>query len=255
MNDDTGTDRVELTEDLSRLREVAVEVAADALREAGTHYNSILHADKVARLAIEAAMPSFVERVEEWQDRWNEVRDERDQARTALFAANAEVTRMKDIYRVNELGRLEAEAERDAARAELAAANTSAAEKAVLAREWADKAFGERAERDRLQAEIERLRELMTPAQKELDGIGITWQSRAKRMAARVAALQETLDRVISESSDQDRKDVAAWLLREADKRTKFFPQRVDGVDALMRRLAEFVTPDLRAALTPEGTE
>jgi hypothetical protein len=34
-----------------------------------------------------------------------------------------------------------------------------------------------------LEREVARLRELMTPAQEELDGIGITWQSRAKRMS------------------------------------------------------------------------
>lgn len=43
-----------------------------------------------------------------------------------------------------------------------------------------------RTERDAARAENQRLREIMTPAQRELDGIGITWQSRAKRMAERL---------------------------------------------------------------------
>lgn len=41
----------------------AIEAAAEALRGTGTHYNSILHADKVASIAIEAAMPAIREAI------------------------------------------------------------------------------------------------------------------------------------------------------------------------------------------------
>jgi hypothetical protein len=38
--------------------------------------------------------------------------------------------------------------------------------------------------------------------------------------------------------TERDRRDVANWLIREADQRVKFFPQRVDGVDDVMRATA-----------------
>lgn len=41
--------------------------------------------------------------------------------------------------------------------------------------------------------------------------------------------------------SESDRRDVATWLIREADRRVHLFPQRRDGVDALIRHLAWFV--------------
>lgn len=39
--------------------------------------------------------------------------------------------------------------------------------------------------------------------------------------------------------SESDVRDVRAWLISEADQRVQFFPQRRDGVDALVRHLAE----------------
>lgn len=53
-----------------------------------------------------------------------------------------------------------------------------------------------------------------------------------------------------AEWSESDVRDVRAWLIREADDRVKFFPQRRDGVDAFMRHLAAL--PDLLADLTAE---
>jgi len=43
--------------------------------------------------------------------------------------------------------------------------------------------------------------------------------------------------------STEDRRDVAAWLIREADDRVHLFPQRRDGVDALLRHLAKTTRP------------
>jgi hypothetical protein len=42
--------------------------------------------------------------------------------------------------------------------------------------------------------------------------------------------------------TEQDRRDVAKWLTDEADHRVRFFPQRRDGIDTLMRHLAEALT-------------
>ena len=47
--------------------------------------------------------------------------------------------------------------------------------------------------------------------------------------------------------TDEDRRDVSAWLIREADQRVHLFPQRRDGVDALLRHLAERVLPPGRS--------
>lgn len=45
----------------------------------------------------------------------------------------------------------------------------------------------------------------------------------------------------LAEWSESDRSDVSAWLIREADQRVKFFPQRRDSVDSLLRHLAGYV--------------
>jgi hypothetical protein len=42
--------------------------------------------------------------------------------------------------------------------------------------------------------------------------------------------------------SPQDRRDVADWLIQAANDRVKFFPQRQDGIDALMRAIAADLT-------------
>lgn len=55
------------------------------------------------------------------------------------------------------------------------------------------------------------------------------------------------------EWSEGDRRDVAVWLIREADQRVKFFPQRRDGVDALMRHVArDLLTPALKPTGSPD---
>lgn len=53
--------------------------------------------------------------------------------------------------------------------------------------------------------------------------------------------------------SESDRRDVSAWLTREADQRVKFFPQRRDGVDALMRHLAVSLASGVTLAARPCG--
>jgi hypothetical protein len=64
-------------------------------------------------------------------------------------------------------------------------------------------------------------------------------------LAARVAAARaDERERLLAgDWLDGDRRDVAAWLIREANQRVKFFPQRVDGVDALVRHLAAIAQP------------
>lgn len=57
----------------------------------------------------------------------------------------------------------------------------------------------------------------------------------------------------VAEWSESDRRDVRVWLIREADQRVKFFPQRRDGVDALMRHIATALLP--AAARTAPTTE
>lgn len=47
--------------------------------------------------------------------------------------------------------------------------------------------------------------------------------------------------KALAEWSESDRNDVSAWLTSEADQRVKFFPQRRDGVDSLLRHLAGYV--------------
>jgi hypothetical protein len=70
-------------------------------------------------------------------------------------------------------------------------------------------------------------------------------------LAAHNAPVAKHEQEVRAAWSDSDRRDVAAWLIREADQRVKFFPQRHDGVDALVRHLAALARAD---ALT-EGSD
>lgn len=51
-------------------------------------------------------------------------------------------------------------------------------------------------------------------------------------------------------ASPETLRAVGQWLVREADQRVKFFPQRVDEVDALMRCLASDL---FRAASSTPG--
>jgi hypothetical protein len=55
------------------------------------------------------------------------------------------------------------------------------------------------------------------------------------------------------ECSASDRRDVRKWLIEQADLRVKFFPQRRDGVDALMRHLAASLSPVEPETSEPEG--
>lgn len=44
--------------------DAALKAAAEALRNTGTHYNSILHADRVASIAVEAAREVIAQEIE-----------------------------------------------------------------------------------------------------------------------------------------------------------------------------------------------
>lgn len=69
-------------------------------------------------------------------------------------------------------------------------------------------------------------------------------------LAAHLAARDSGSGQGATPWSAEDRRDVSAWLLREADQRVEFFPQRRDGVDALIRHLSDHL-----AARQPEGGE
>lgn len=97
-----------------------------------------------------------------------------------------------------------------------------------------------------------------TLSQEDRDGYGV--MARAALVAARTVAPTCTCGAVeygdmvqhltpcplaptpcedVAEWSESDRRDVRVWLTREADQRVHLFPQRRDGVDALMRHLAD----------------
>lgn len=79
----------------------------------------------------------------------------------------------------------------------------------------------------------------------EIDGI--LAKARAV-LAAPVSSVPQGIKSVLWGASD--RRDVRLWLLREADQRVRYFPQRRDGVDALLRHLAASLLP-----VDAEGSE
>lgn len=57
----------------------------------------------------------------------------------------------------------------------------------------------------------------------------------------------------VAAGSPKDLRDVGAWLVREADRRVEFFPQRRDGVDDVMRAVASALFRAALAGTSPQG--
>lgn len=120
------------------------------------------------------------------------------------------------------------------------------------------------AERDRLREtvrghedmrwpeEAHRLQQQRNALAQVIERVRAKYASKAANPSARFVRAQDVVDDLAAAPtppaeaeawSTEDRRDVAAWLIREADDRVHLFPQRRDGVDALLRHLAKTTRP------------